>query len=1488
MNKPTCDVFLSHNSDDKPAVEELARRLKKKGIRPWLDKWNLVPGKPWQKGILEALDECAACAIIIGPAGMGAWQVEEMQVAIDRRVKERGFRVIPVVLPGGERVQRSHSPNFLWQGSYVEFHALDDEEAFHALVSGIHGIEPGTGVEAGVEAAIDEGISPYRGLQVFQAEHAEFFFGREVLTDWLLHDLRPRPGSPRENRFLAVVGASGSGKSSLVRAGLIPALSRGELAGSAEWPTVICRPGPDPLQSLATALATDPVVGEATNDVGRLIEALGEDQRTLHLTTALALRARPETQRVLLLVDQFEEIFTMCRKEERRKALVDNLLYASTVVGGKTVVVLTLRVDFYGKCAAYPRLAAALSESEHQELVGAMNEDELRRAIERPALLARCEIEPGLTEMLLQDVKNQAGALPLLEYALMELWQRQDGRRLTISAYKEIGEIEGALEKQANKVFDELTLPEQEICKRIFLRLTQPGEETVDTKRRVMKKELEESDAVAPVLQRLIDARLITAEGKKHEKDKEREKDKPGDVFIEVSHEALIRDWSKLRKWIDADREAVRLEHRLSEAAKEWDQNGRDAAFLYRGPRLALAEEWRETHGGEPVALQLEFLEASVALRDREKREKERQRQHELEMTQKLAATERQRAEVQTEAARRLRRRARIIGAIGAVAIIAAAVAVGASIFAKQAEEKATAELAKRFWARGTTERDRKGDWLKASHYLMRAAEVDKVKTVSSDAYLAGALLVRPVKLTSIVEHQGNASGALFSADGARFLSWSDDGTARLWDSQTGNELATTMQHEKKRLQGAVFSQDESRILTWSRDGTARLWNSEGKLLAPLMQHDGLRGACFSPNERQVLTWGTDDTARIWDANSGQELTPPLTHEGSVLGALFSQTKPQVLTWSKDGTARLWNSDTGEVLATMRHDGPVWGATFSQDERWILTWSDDGTARLWDAHTAERLRLFAHDGPVWGGKFNQSNTKVLTWSDDGTARLWNSDTGESLPSMRHNRQVRKAVFSQDERWVLTWSDDHTARLWDAESGQQLNVFKHNGPVRGAVLSPNGQVVLTWSDGNGVRIWSTQDGQRLTPALRHRSPINQALFDSEGDHVLTAGEDGTVRVWAVENLNRAHAVMRHESPVLDAIYAPDSDRIMSFDGTTWVWDSEKGPPALTTREFDGAFNGARFSKDGNKLLTWHADGTARLWSTTTGKEVIPAMQQGKKVFGVLGAVFSPDERRILSWSDKGTARVWDSGNGKLVAGVSHEGSVRGAVFSADGRRIFSWGTEGTGLLWRDEVSAPPLRLEDAKWVSAAVFSDDERRVLLFGSDGTARFWDSTSGELDKPLAIHGARIDGAVLSREQRSVLTWSADATVRLWNIDNGKAIIPPLPQKKVQGAVFNSDETRILTWAADGTARVWSSVNGQPLTLPMKHAHVNGARFLPDGKWIMTWGADSTVRLWSLEVDESGFDKPVLHTKVRTGTKLSEEREELRIMERKEWLDAR
>src|SRR6516225_9496808 len=439
-------VFLSHSRDDKAAVEELARRLAREGIQPWLDKWNLIPGDPWQPAIEKALAESETCAVFVGPSGVGPWQNEEMRAAIDQRVRDSGrrYRVIPVLLPGAERAERSSLPTFLAATTWVEFRdALDDADAFHRLVCGIRGVEPGPGPGQ----AIYEGQCPYRGLRVFDVGDAAFFFGREALVQWLLNEVRPAAEAQPVNRLLAIVGASGSGKSSVARAGLVAALKQDAISGSAGWPIAICRPGPDPIESLAVAVSITLNVAQGASALADLIAELQKNEKSLHLTSRQSLPENSSDMRLVVLVDQFEEVFTLCGKEKLREMLVRNLLYAAKVTQGQTLVILTMRADFYAKCAANADLAAAFSD--HHVLVGPMTDDELRRAIERPTQLVGCELESGLVDLLMQDVRRQAGALPLLQHALLELWNKREGQRLTVEGYQEIGKLEGALQRRA-------------------------------------------------------------------------------------------------------------------------------------------------------------------------------------------------------------------------------------------------------------------------------------------------------------------------------------------------------------------------------------------------------------------------------------------------------------------------------------------------------------------------------------------------------------------------------------------------------------------------------------------------------------------------------------------------------------------------------------------------------------------------------------------------------------------------------------------------------------------------------------------------------------------------------------------------------------------------------------------------------------------------------------------------------------------------------
>ena len=413
---------------------------------------------------------------------------------------------------------------------------MDDEQTFHRLLAGIRGVAP----RATHSDLFDSNECPYRGLQVFDVEHAPLFFGRRALIEWLLEAIRPKSG--QSNRFLGMLGASGSGKSSLARAGLLAQLQQGRLPDSQHWPQIILKPGARPLESLAIAICNDSQLGKGLQPAA-LIQDLRQHQSQLHLMCRQALHGEPESRRVVVLVDQFEEVFTLCHDEAERQAFIDNLLNASTDFTGGAIVILTLRADFYGKCASYPQLAAALSDD--QFLISPMNETELREVIEEPALRTGCELEAGLVDVLLKDVKDQTGSLPLLEYTLTRLWEQRQSRVLRLADYQALGGLEGALNKRADEIYEGLSSEHKQICQRIFLRLVQPGEGTEDTRRRASLNEFGDDEAINQVVQKLVNVRLITTQKKAVDEES----------FAEVTHEALIRNWSQLKGWIEADRE---------------------------------------------------------------------------------------------------------------------------------------------------------------------------------------------------------------------------------------------------------------------------------------------------------------------------------------------------------------------------------------------------------------------------------------------------------------------------------------------------------------------------------------------------------------------------------------------------------------------------------------------------------------------------------------------------------------------------------------------------------------------------------------------------------------------------------------------------------------------------------------------------------------------------------------------------------------------
>jgi hypothetical protein len=783
------DAFLSYNSQDRSAVEELYRRLKDAGLEPYLDSSEVLGGRPPVRELGLALVECKTCVVFLGPSGLGDWQKEELQIAIDLRTRDKEFHVVPVLLPGCDRTRRGDVPylKFLLTGSWIEFlKSLDDELAFRKLVESIRGIKAAPVVER------DTGICPYRGLEAFtdQPEVARFFFGRQNLTSWLVIAHRRQIHAAQGVRFLAVLGPSGSGKSSLVLAGLVPKLKEGAIEGSERWPVAILRPGDDPLKNLAAGVVTLFLPDGALPDAAQVLKLIGDlraDARTLDVFSQLALRGQPGDVRLAVVVDQFEEVFTYRPQDEQARArfekdrdrLFANLLHASATPGGRVAVVLTMRSDFLSACAAFPRLAAVLSA--HQELVGPMTVDELREAIEQPAFRVGCEVESGLTERLLADVEGQPGSLPLLQFALTEVWKKRDVRRLTLAAYTELGKddkgeergIEGVLDHRANEIYRSLTPEQKELCRRLFLRLVQPGEGTEDTKRRVSYRELlpdepTRAEAVKKLIHTLADreARLITTEGSEEV-----------DGTVEVAHEALIRGWTELRKWVDAERAGLRTQRRLTEAAQEWStaKPEHKGDYLYSGVRLAVCREWVETRRDELSSLEAAFMDASEKA-EAKRKEEELERERQLRQAAEAArAAEQKRAEEanarKRDAEDAAKRQRRIAFRFLIAAIVATALAVTAGVLAllaykarNDAKAQARTSESRRIAALSESELDKHLDLA-----LLLAVEANRFgteNTFEARSSLFRALLARPGLTAFLHADEGGVTSVSFSPDG--------------------------------------------------------------------------------------------------------------------------------------------------------------------------------------------------------------------------------------------------------------------------------------------------------------------------------------------------------------------------------------------------------------------------------------------------------------------------------------------------------------------------------------------------------------------------------------------------------------------------------------------------------------------------------------------------------------------------------------------------
>jgi WD40 repeat protein/serine/threonine protein kinase/DNA-binding XRE family transcriptional regulator len=1154
----------------------------------------------------------------------------------------------------------------------------DDRIGRNALASAIDSVSSDLLTDLDL-AALE---NPYKGLHAFGEADAPDFFGRTALTQRLLERLAEDGVA---SRFLAVVGPSGSGKSSVVRAGLIPALRRGGLPGSEGWFIVELLPGAHPLEEIEAAL-----LRIAVNPPESLLGQLREDERGLARAVKRALPADEELE-LVLVVDQFEELFTLTEDETVRVHLLNSLRAAVLDPHSRLRVIITLRADFYDR----PLLYAGFGELMQQrtEVVLPLTSDELEQAIGGPAALVGVVPAPELVAAIVKDVGEQPGTLPLLQYALTELFERRQGRALTLPAYRETGGVRGALARRAEEVYLALDLAAQEVARQLFLRLITLGEGVEDTRRRVLRAELvslsgghppatndqlpmaagnpltDGSSAMDRVIARYGRARLLSF-------DRDPITRRP---TVEVAHEALLREWGRLRVWLEASRADVRMQRLLATAAVEWDASGREPSYLLGGARLTQFAGWAEQTGIALTQDERAYLDASVAEHvQREAAEWERQ-QRELEAARQLAATEQRRADEQSQAAARLRRRALFLAGALMLALIAA---VAAGVFAQNARSNLTRSEQQRLAAQANLLLDNGSSGDLPALLAVRSLQIGY--SPAADSALLSAL-ERPFTRYQLIDHRGELYTAALSPDGKYALTGGGDDLARLSDVATGQELRQ-FQHGASSV---AFSPDGAKVLTADQAASVWIWDLHTGQQLRELSGDGVtvNKAIFSPDGKSILIGSSDRTARLWNAQTGQEIRQFTGHTDSVNSVAFSPDGKYVVTGSNDKTARLWEATTGKQVGQFTgHTNAINSVAFSSDGRFVVTGSADKTARLWEVASGyQQLVFIGHSSAVTGVAISPDNNTLLT-SGDFRGRIWDLrlDT-EPRTFIGHTAEIPTAAFSPDGKQVLTGSWDGTARLWDVETRRTVQVF-HVGGVWSAAFSPNGRQLMTIAD--QASLWDRMTGQ-LLHTMTPSSPnceFSRVTFSPDSTVVFIGCFGGVGELYNVQTGQLIRTFTGKTGGSSGVAFAPDGKTVLTadFNGTISLWDVSTGMLIRALRGHTAIVSGAAFSPDGKFILSSGLDHTVRLWDVTTGQEL-------RQFVGHIGALggdvsFSHDGRYALTAGDDKTVRLWDVVSGQQLRQFPDNASMSNEIaFSPDGKYVLTGNADGSiARLWRVDL------------------------------------------------------------------------------------------------------------------------------------------------------------------------------------------------------------
>ncbi|MCB1188948.1 MAG: TIR domain-containing protein [Leptospiraceae bacterium] len=1345
-------AFISYTWDSeehKERIRNFSDLLREYGVDCNIDQYEISPPEGWTHWAINQVEESDYVLVVytenyknLSDKKIGSianrdfiWQADLVtNILYQLGNRNEGGKFIPVVF---QEKDKECIPVQLSQYTSYNLSEAENPLGFESLYRHILQESNKPQIKLKTKKAYTK-VCPYRGLAPFREEDAQYFYGRETFTEKLIHEVY-------DKTLVSVIGPSGSGKSSVIYAGLIPYLKEKE-----NVVVLKMRPGLEPIMSMAYG-----IVDGVSNAEGKKLsnedrdreasELIGEILSGKKTLLGITQKIREKTQRpVLIFVDQFEEILTISHDKQKAKLFLTNILDLAKShyeikpsrktkstrktkqsikdQGDSCKILLTMRIGFLSVALGNPDTAQIFTDNADTEsyikklIIGPMNSEELTLSIEKPAIETGLNLEKGLSELIVQAIGEEPGNLPLLEFCLLELWKKQekvDRGIMTISDYEELGGVKGALVKHADEVFESLSDLDKEKARRIFIQLVHPGSietGTSDTRKITPLNEIGQENF--SLLKKLADERLIVAN-----------KTKSDVTNIEVIHEALIREWKLLREWMSASRAFRLWQESINGIFRIWKEEQIDGNLL-KGNKLLEAVEWLSKKSDEIGEEQKEFIQKSVEYREREAQAKE-------------------------EAQRKKRL---LLGFIAIGSTISAIIGLTLAWFSYTKMREVEINKLKSETLILQKNYENKKDYIQSYFEIVKAGfegagltdkYLQEKLTILSTLYSFVYNLQDPHvyenpnanpyafarEVLNLTGHNEEVKIIVFSPDGKMVASGADDNKIKLWDVNSGKKIHTFIGH-KGLVHDLSFSPDGKTIASSSQDSTVKLWNVvSGKEIQTLKGHsDSINSVSFIPTDGKTIVSASDDsTIILWDVTSGKIIQTLKSRNGIIHNVGFSPDGKTIASGSQDGTIKLWNVASAKKERTFKgHTDGVRSLNFSPDGKTIASGSDDNTIKLWDISTGKEIQtLTGHTEGVFSVNFSPDGATLISGSADLTIKLWDVTSGNEMQTLKgHNGYVNSVSFSPDAKIIASGSDDESVKLWIINQKNQIKTISdHKDSVFSTSFSPNGKILATCSADSTIKLWDVVSGKEIQTLKGHSHVVMSMNFSLDGNTLVTGSADNTIKLWNVKTGKEIKTLLGHRGYVKSVAFSPDSETIASgsLDNMIKLWDVKSGREIHTLRGHRDEVWSISFSPDGETIASGSEDNMIKLWDVKSGRE--KKTLKGHNGY-VMSVSFSPDGKILASSSEDLTIKLWNVYSGEEIKTLlGHSSYVYSVSFSPDGNELISGSGDRTLKLW-DLNKGKEIRTFTGHnlAVTSVSFSPNGNMFVSGSDDGTIKLWD----------------------------------------------------------------------------------------------------------------------------------------------------------------------